>query len=345
MMILCGCSQTDNPENADSDGKISVVCTTFPQYDWVRQILGSKSDDMNLTLLLNSGVDLHNYQPTVDDILKISTCDLFIYVGGESNQWVDGALAEAINPNMIVINLLDTLGDGAKAEEIIEGMEEDGGHDDHDDEEDGDYDGHDDEEDGYYDDHDEEDDYEDSYEDKAEIDAHIWLSLKNAEVLCTHIENALSSLDADNTREYQSNLEVYTEKSRVLDAEYQTAVNDASVSTLLFGDRFPFRYLMDDYGLEYYAAFSGCSAETEAGFDTIVFLAEKTDELGLNTIMVTESADQSIAKAIIRNTTDKNQKILVLDAMQSVTAGSVENGATYISIMESNLTVLKKALQ
>jgi len=319
IIILCGCSQPDNSENANSDGKISVVCTTFPQYDWARQILGSKSDDINLTLLLNSSVDLHNYQPTVDDILKISTCDLFISVGGESEEWVNGALAEAINPNMIVINLLDTLGDGTKAEEIIEGMEE---ADDHDD-----------------------DDSEDNHKNEAEIDAHIWLSLKNAEVFCHVIKDALSSLDAGNAQEYQSNLEVYTEKLKALDAEYQTAVDAVSVRTLLFGDRFPFRYLLDDYGLKYYAAFPGCSAETEASFDTIVFLAEKVNELSLNTIMVTESSEQSIAKAIIRNTTNKNQKILVLDAMQSVTAGNVEKGATYISITESNLTVLKKALQ
>ena len=329
-MILSGCSQTDNPENADSDDKISVVCTTFPQYDWVRQILGSKSENIDLTLLLNSGVDLHNYQPTVDDILKISSCDLFIYVGGESDQWVEDALAEATNPNMIVISLLDVLGGGVKAEEIIEGMEED---DDHADDEDDDHSD------------DEDDDHEDSHEDGAEIDAHVWLSLKNTEMLCTHIENALSSLDAGNAQEYQSNLEAYTEKLRALDDEYQTAVNDASVKTLLFGDRFPFRYLVDDYGLEYYAAFPGCSAETEASFDTIAFLTEKVDELSLNTIMVTESTDQSIAKTIISNTTDKNQKILVLDAMQSVTADNVESGATYISIMENNLAVLKEALQ
>jgi len=318
-IILSGCSQTDNSESVNSDGNISVVCTIFPQYDWVRQILGSKSDNMNLTLLLNSGVDLHNYQPTVDDIVKVSTCDLFIYVGGESDEWVDDALAEATNPNMVVINLLDALGDVAKTEEIIEGMEENYDHDDG--------------------------DTEDNHEDEEEYDEHVWLSLKNAEVFCVAIENALSSLDTGNAEEYQSNLEAYTEKLSALDAEYQTAVNAASGRTLLFGDRFPFRYLADDYGLECYAAFPGCSAETEASFETIAFLAEKVDELSLNTIMVTESADQSIAKTIINNTKSKDQKILVLDALQSVTAGNVQNGTTYISIMESNLTVLKEALQ
>lgn len=323
-IMLSGCTQTDKPENLNTDGKISVVCTTFPQYDWVRQILGNKIDDVNLIFLLDSGVDLHNYQPTVDDIVEISNCDLFIYVGGESDKWVDGALAEATNPNIIVMNLLDALGDAAKTEEIIEGMlfnsmEEDYGHDD--------------------------DVHENSHGEETEYDEHVWLSLKNAEVFCSVIAEALSSLDADNAQEYKNNLAAYAEKLSTLDAEYQTAVNAASGGTLLFGDRFPFRYLVDDYGLSYYAAFPGCSAETEASFDTVIFLAEKADELNLHTIMVTESADKSIAKTIINNTTSKNQQILVLDAMQSVTAGSVQNGTTYLSIMESNLNVLKEALR
>ena len=345
--LLSACNQTGNPDNTNAENKRSVVCTIFPQYDWVREILGSKADNFDLTLLMDSGVDLHNYQPSVDDIVKISACDLFIYVGGESDKWVDDVLAEASNPDRIVINLLDVLGNAVKTEEIIEGMEEDHDHGDHgeDDHADDDHadDGH--ADDGHDDDQDHEDDQDHDDAEEAEYDEHVWLSLKNAAVFCPVIADALTSLDAGNAGEYESNLASYTEKLSALDAEYQAAVNAASVETLLFGDRFPFRYFVDDYGLSYYAAFPGCSAETEASFETILFLAKKADELGLHTIMVTESADQSIAKTIINNTTGKSQQILALDSMQSVKAGDVNSGTTYLSIMESNLNVLKEALK
>ena len=306
---LSGCKQTA------SNKKLSIVCTIFPQYDWTRQILGDKTDDVEMTLLLNNRIDLHNYQPSVDDIVKISSCDLFIYVGGESDGWADDALKEAANRDMIVVNLLEELGDAAKEEEIKEGMEAG------------------------------EEGTEEGDADSVEYDEHIWLSLKNAKIFCTVIADALSSLDSDNTEKYQNNLTAYIEKLSALDSEYKTAIDAAPVKTLLFGDRFPFRYLADDYGLDYYAAFVGCSAETEASFETIVFLAKKVDELDLNTIMVIESADRSIARTIINNTAGKSQQILVLDSMQSVTANDVNNGTTYISIMESNLNILKEALK
>jgi len=314
--MLNGCNRGTGPEDGSrGDGRFTVVCTVFPQYDWVRRILGDRADSMDLTLLLSSRIDLHSYQPSVDDIAKISVCDLFIYIGGESDGWAYDALKGTVNKNMIVINLLDTLGNMVKEEEILEGME------------------------------DEEPEDDDADEDGIEYDEHVWLSLRNAQVLCTEIANALASLDSDNAGEYQSNLAAYIAKLQALDEEYKKMVNAAPVRTLLFGDRFPFRYLMDDYGLTPYAAFSGCSAETEASFDTIVFLAGKVDELGLSTVMVTESADQAIARTIIANTKDKNQQILVLDAMQSVTSSDVRNGTTYLSIMESNLNVLKEALR
>ncbi len=320
--MLSGCNQKI------SNDKISIVCTIFPQYDWVRQILGDKADNIELTLLLDKKIDLHSYQPSVENIAKVSACDLFIYVGGESDQWADDVLLEATNKDMVVINLLDILGDAAKAEEIIEGMEEE----DHD---------HGDEDDHNHDDDDEDHDHEG----EVEYDEHIWLSLKNAQILCVAIANAVSTLDADNAEIYQSNLTAYNEKLSALDSEYQTAVDNAPIKTLLFGDRFPFRYLVDNYGLDYYAAFVGCSAETEANFTTIIFLAGKADELNLKNIMVTESSDQSIAKTIINNTTGKNQQILVMNAMQSVTKSDVQNGTTYLTVMESNLNILKEALK
>ena len=307
---LSGCTQNER----ETERKTSVVCTVFPQYDWVSQILGDNADDVELTLLLNKRIDLHNYQPSVDDIIKISTCDLFIYIGGESDKWVDDALKDATNKDMIVISLLEMLGDAAKAEEIIEGMEEDL------------------------------DDADDNGE-EIEYDEHVWLSLRNAQIFCSAITNALSSLDAENAGTYRSNLALYNEKLSAFDSDYKAALNDAPVDTLLFGDRFPFRYLVDDYGLNYYAAFAGCSAETEASFETIIFLAKRMDELGLKTIMVTESSDKRIAETIIRESQGADIQVLVLDSMQSVAKSDVTNGTTYLSIIESNLNVLKEALK
>ena len=269
IMIFSGCNQSKKQDPA----KQSIICTIFPQYDWARQILDEKIDNFNLTLLLNNRIDLHNYQPSVDDIIKISNCDLFIYVGGESDEWVNDILEQASNKDMIVINLLEILGDGVKIEDYIEGMQIEEDHDD-------------------IHDHDHE----------TEHDEHVWLSLKNAKIFCAAIADALSSLDTENTGIYQNNMVSYINKLAALDLEYQTVINASPVNTLLFADRFPFRYLVDDLGINYYAAFSGCSAETEASFETIIFLAKKTDELNLNSVIVTESADQSIARTVINST-------------------------------------------
>ncbi|MGN1202641.1 MAG: metal ABC transporter substrate-binding protein, partial [Eubacterium sp.] len=293
----------------------SIVCTIFPQYDWVKQILGDKIDNTDLTLLLDNGVDLHNYQPTVDDIVKISDCDMFIYVGGESDDWVEDVLTNAGNENMTAVNLLDALGSSAKEEEIIEGMQADG-HDDEDEE----------------------------HEHGAEYDEHIWLSLKNAAVLCTYIAQQLANIDPQSSDVYIQNANAYNEKLSLLDNQYQQVIRNAKHNTVLFADRFPFRYLTDDYGLKYYAAFSGCSAETEASFETVSFLADKADELGLNTVLTIEGSDGKIAETVVKNTQAKNQKILSLNSMQSITLDDVETGVEYFSIMQDNLSVLKQAL-
>ena len=300
---------------------LNIVTTIFPEYDWVREILGDNAENADLTMLLDNGVDLHSYQPTAQDILKISTCDLFIYVGGESDSWVSDALQEAANKDMKVIDLLDVLDDAVKDEEIVEGMEAGEEHGDG------------------------EDDEQEEEEEGPEYDEHVWLSLRNAKVLCEAITNALTEIDPDHAADYRSNLTSYSEKLDALDAAYQSAVDYASRKTLLFGDRFPFRYLVDDYGLGYYAAFAGCSAETEASFRTITFLADKVDEFNLTSVLTIESSDQKIAQTIIQNTKEKNQNILTLNSMQSVTSNDVAAGSGYLSIMESNLDVLKEALQ
>ena len=487
---LAGCGQNKSNEqtNNTDERKLKVVTTIFPEYDWVKEIAGDEISNMDLTMLLDNGVDLHSYQPTADDIMKISDCDLFVYVGGESDAWVEDALKEAVNKDMQVINLLDVLKDSVKTEEAMPGMQAEEGHnhgyahfDDSDVQDrtladwDGDWqsvypylqDGVLDEvmekkaengektaeeykeyyENGYktdvsqitidaenntmtfvkngvaskatyaykgyqiydyesgsrgvryffeatsgdadapkyvqFSDHgiapgkaehfhiyagddgfdalsEEMENWptyypadmsgteivEDMLEhEEKEYDEHVWLSLKNAQTLCNAIAKSLETVDPDHKDIYAANVNSYNDRLASLDSQYQDAVTDASQKTLLFGDRFPFRYMVDDYGLKYYAAFAGCSAESEASFETISFLAKKVDELGLKNIITLENSDQKIAKTIRDNTKDKNQEILSLDSMQSTTSEDVKNGTTYLSVMESNLDVLKKAMQ
>ena len=298
---------------AEEAGKIRVVTTIFPIYDWVREIAGD-TGNTEITLLLDSGVDLHSFQPSAQDILKVATCDLFIYVGGESDEWAEDALAEAVNPDMVVISLVEALGENAKAEEIVEGMQA------------------------------EEEEEEGEEGEEEEIDEHVWLSLRNAQVFTSAIADALAQKDPANADSYRANAEAYGAKLAALDAAYAEAVDSAAHKTLLFGDRFPFRYLTDDYGLAYYAAFAGCSAETEASFETVIFLAKKTDELQLPAVLTIEGKDHRIAETIIGSTADKNRKLLTLNSMQGTTANDIEQGATYLKIMEDNLAVLKEAL-
>ena len=315
---LAGCGKQNDTNKTD---KLSIVTTIFPEYDWVRAVLGDKADNAEVTMLLDNGVDLHSYQPTADDIVKISDCDLFLYVGGESDGWVDDALKNATNKNMKVINLLDVLGDSVKTEEVVEGMQETEHDHDHD--------------------HSKE---VSTFEDEEEKDEHVWLSLKNAEVLVNAISKSLQELDPDNKDTYAANAAAYIEKLSALDGEYQAAVDAATYKTVVFGDRFPFRYLVDDYGLRYYAAFVGCSAETEASFETVSFLAKKVDELKLPCVLTIEGAQHKIAETIVQNTAEKNQKVLTMDSLQSTSSKDVANGTTYLSVMEKNLSVLKEAL-
>ncbi|MCR5558153.1 MAG: metal ABC transporter substrate-binding protein [Butyrivibrio sp.] len=310
------------PKSASaSDNSLSIVTTIFPEYDLVKEILGENPAGAEVAMLLDNGVDLHSYQPTAEDILKIATCDLFVYVGGESDEWVEDALKEATNKDMVVVNLLDTLGSLVKEEEVVEGMEAE------EEEEESEEEG------------------EEGEEEGPEYDEHVWLSVKNTEKLCESLTDSICKIDEENADVYKENSASYLAKLDILDKSYEEAVGSSNVNTLLFGDRFPFRYLVDDYGLNYYAAFVGCSAETEASFETITFLAGKVDELSLHSILTIEGTEHKIAETIKENTASKDQDILTMDSMQSTTSEDVKNGATYLSIMESNLEVLKKALK
>ena len=316
LALLAGCGSGQSasaPEEEAQEKTLSIVTTIFPEYDWVCQILGERLEKADVTMLLDTGVDLHNYQPTADDIVTVSNCDLFIYVGGESDEWVDDVLAAANNPDLVAINLMDVLGDSVKEEEIVEGMEEEA--------------------------------EEEEAGEEIEYDEHVWLSLKNAKILCQEIANRLGEIDPAGKTTYAANVAAYLEALDELDSEYQAMVVNSPKNTVLFGDRFPFRYLTDDYGLNYYAAFVGCSAETEASFETVVFLANKVDELDLPAVLKIEGSDGKLAQTIVDNTTKQSAEIFELDSMQSVTAADVAQGANYLAAMENNLFILQEALK
>ena len=288
-----------------SGKQLKIIATIYPEYEWVKQIVGDV-DNVEVDLLLDKGVDLHSFQPTAKDIINISSSDVFIYVGGESDKWVDDVLKEVQNKDIKALNLIEALGDMAKEEKTVEGMQSE----------------------------------DEGEEDEKEIDEHIWLSVKNASKLCKSIADTLGEKDPDNKETYSKNSEAYIAKLNELDGQYEQACKSAKNNTLIFADRFPFRYLTDDYKLKYYAAFSGCSAESEASFKTLVFLANKLDELKLNKLIIIDGSDKKIADAVIDTAKTKDVEVLTLNSMQS----AVGDDDTYLSIMQSNLDVLKKAL-
>lgn len=298
LLLFTGCSQEEKKEEDD----INVVVTIYPLYDWTKN-LSKDIDNINIEQLVSLNTDMHSYQPTAKDIVKLSTCDVLIFVGGESDEWVEDALKQVTNKDMVVIDAMDVLEDRLFIEETKEGMEKE-------------------------------------EEEEDEYDEHIWLSLKNAEIVCKEISDTLIKVNASNSEKYKNNLDNYLAELNNLDKEYKSYIDQTTTKTLLVADRFPFRYLCEDYGLDYFAAFKGCSAETEASFETIKFLSAKVDELGLNSILCIEGSNNKIAKTVVENTKDKNQKILVLNSIQS----QIGENDTYLAIMEYNLNILKEAL-
>ena len=326
-----------------NSNKISIVCTTFPQYDWVKNILGEEAERFNVTLLLDNGVDMHSYQPAVKDIATAGSSNLFIYVGGESDTWVEDALKEAKNKDLKAINLMETLGNSVKEEEVVEGMQEEReslGHS----HEKSSKENQEQTQKESHENSQEINGQKEAADEEPEYDEHIWLSIRNAEIMVKNIEKAIEQLDSDNAKVYQTNAENYIKKLDTLDKQYANTIQNAKYKAILFGDRFPFRYMADDYDLKYYAAFAGCSAETMAGFETVTFLAKKADELRLPVILTIENSDGRIAEAVKSNTTKKNQKILAMNSLQSVTKEQIADGITYLQVMQENLSVLSEAL-
>ena len=319
-VMLAGC-KTETGETGAASKKISIIATIYPQYDWLKNILGDSADSVDLKLLVKNGMDLHSYQPSAQDIASIAKADMVVYVGGESDEWIEKALAATPKEGRIEVNLMKALGDRVKEEEIVEGMQAE--------------------------EHDKVTEpaevSSEHHEEEIENDEHIWLSLKNAEFL---VQEITAELPHTLVLRYVKNAAAYMAKIELLDKEFAAAASEATEKTVLFGDRFPFRYLVDDYGIKYFAAFVGCSAESEASFETVTFLAGKMDSLQLPAIFTIDGSDGKIARAILdASKNSKNAEILTLNSMQSVTDDQIRAGVSYLSIMQSNLEVLKKALK
>lgn len=317
-----GSSVTESSSVAESNSeetkKLSIVTTIFPAYDWVKQVVGDNKN-VEISFLIDKGVDLHSYQASAADIAKITDSDLFVYVGGVSDDWAEDIIKE--NPNLKYINMVDSIGEAALAEELVEGMQDEEEHDNESEEH-----------------ANEEGEHEDGEE---EIDEHVWLSIKNAETIVSAIEAKLAEIDPDNKAEYEKNANDYLAKLDELDKEYKDTLSSIQNKTIIVGDRFPFRYLVNEYGIKYYAAFKGCDAGSEASFETVKFLANKMDELNMTDIFIIDGSKGDLAKTIVDNTKDKNAKVLVLDSMQSTKSS---DNASYLDIMKKNLEVLKEVL-
>lgn len=361
-LTFVACSAESN-EKAPAQKKVSIVATIYPQYDWLKNVLGDRLDAVNLKLLIKNGTDLHSYKPSAQDIAAIASADMVVYVGGESDEWIEKALNATPKEGRVQVNLMEALGDRVKEEEVVEGMQGEEEHEHHHEHGDpsatsGTEDHHEHAEEHEHhehaeahedhDHHEHAEEHEDGHHhhEEAENDEHVWLSLKNAEILVRNLAEALAKLDTAHASEYHMNAALYIAKISALDAQYRAATDSASLKTILFGDRFPFRYLVDDYGIKYFAAFVGCSAESEASFETVAFLAGKMDSLALPAIFTIDGSNGKIARAILdASKKSKDALVLTLNSMQSVTDDQMKSGVDYLSIMQDNLEVLKKAIK
>ena len=299
-----GCSQTSRTSSKD----LKVVCATAPLYDWTKNITEG-TDSTDLSLIIGNGTDLHSFQPSASDIISIKSADVLIYVGGESDGWIRDALKETVNKNQQVVCLMDVLKDSVVEEEVVEGMQGE------------------DEEEG------------EGEEEGPEYDEHVWMSLRLTRKSCKAIEEALEKVSSKDAAKYKANLESYDAKLSALDKQYEEMVKGARLNTMIVPDRYPFRYLAKDYKLKYSAAFVGCSAETEASFETVKFLADKVKELDPKAVLIIENSDGKLAKTVLETAGKSSVKVEVLDSMQSCGAD-----LDYIRTMTENLEKLKTAL-
>ena len=301
-VIGCGKLQKHN--------KLTVVCTVFPVYDWVRQVVG-ECDTVEPILLVQDGTDLHSYQPKAADMVTLASCDLIVRLGGTSEVWVEEALKQqtASTREELILSALPTV----TLRQISAGSVAQHGH-------------------------------EEEHAHHGETDEHLWLSLGNAAACVEAIADSLCELDAAHAEQFRANALAYTEALGALDARYRAEIATVEAPRLVVADRFPFVYLTEDYGIEYVAAFEGCTTDTDADFSTVVRLAQALDDWQSGAVLVTESADLSLADSVLAASKNPHREIVSMDSLQSVTATDLEAGVTYLARMEENLDGLMRAL-
>ena len=307
LLSVFSCSETPS----ENDGKLDIVCTSFAQYDWVKNII-KDSENVNLTLLNNKGTDIHSYEPSADDIIKISECDILIAIGGSGDKWTIDAVPN--HSETSALSLLALVNSDGNYGELLS--------------------------------HDHDSECDHTHTDTSEnIDEHIWMSLKNSIFFTGEITEIICSKDPENSELYKSNSQNYVNLLKQLDSGFETAVSQSENPVMVVADRFPFLYLTNDYGIKCFAAFPGCSADTDASPETVITLSDAIDEYNLSFVAVTENTTGKTAKAVIANTSEKNQEIVVINSMQSVSSEDIENGTTYLGIMEQNLEAIKTLLE
>lgn len=315
VISLSGCRSESSVQ--EQEEKIQVVTTIFPQYDFVRQIAG---EQVEVSMLLKPGEETHSYEPTPRDILKIQNCDLFIYVGGENDEWVEEILESIDTGKFRMLRLIDCV--DTVNEEHVEGMKEERGHN-HGEEE-----------------HEHEEEDHGSHK-TLTPDEHVWTSPENAMEIVKEITKVLAELDPAQKPIYEKNERAYLDRLEALDKEFRTVVSTAKRDVLLFGDRFPFRYFADAYDLKYYAAFPGCASDTEPSAATMAFLIRKVEQEHIPVILKMELSNENIANAIAETT---GAKVKTFYSCHNLTAKEFAQGETYLSMMKKNVQTLKEAL-
>ena len=296
IVLLSGCK-------LKKDNKKMIVATNFPAYDFARAIIGD-TNTIELKMLLKPGSEIHDFEPTPKDMKNIIDSSMFIYVGGESDEWIDDILNDINKKKTKLVKMMDLV--DLKEEEIVEGME-----------------------------------VTEEEEGEEEYDEHIWTSPVNAITIIKYLKEEIIKLDPDNKEIYEKNAQKYIEQLTNIDNDFKEIVSNAKRKEIIFGDRFPLRYFVDEYGLDYYAAFPGCAEQTEASAKTISFLINKAKEDKIPVIFKIELSNNNIAKTIAKET---NSKVLEFNTAHNISIDDFNKGITYIDLMKNNIKVLKEAL-
>lgn len=312
LLVLALLPALPSCQKAEDNGKITILCTLFPMYDWVRNIVGN-SENVEVSLLIKNGTDPHSYQPTAADVMAISDCHMIVYIGGEADTWVEEALDRAKNAHITEIVLSEL--EGMILREVSSSSHSHG---------------------------EDEHDHEPHH---GVFDEHLWLSLENAKTALTYLSSAICAIDGENTELYKENTANYLTELEKVQGEYAAAVESVGEKDrfMLFADRFPFVYLLSEYGVEYSAPFDGCTTDVDAGFDTVLGLIKEADAHGVKYIAVTESSDKALASTV-SGSAKNDIEILVMNSLQSVTERQIDDGISYLGVMRENLKVLKKAI-